>query len=266
MKEEQFLRISRLIGQDNINELHKKHVTILGIGAVGSSCLEFLVRSGVGSFTLIDFDKINYSNINRQLIATHSTVGRLKVEVAKERALDINPYISVEALPLFINEDNALDLLKKADVVLDCIDSLNPKINTLAVAIKNNIKIISSMGAALRRDVNHIRCADISQTWACPLARQVRAGLRKRGIDKGLRVVFSPEEVNFKYTKVEDEVDREPGFEQGRERVILGSTVTITSIFGSFMANEALKALIGDKEFEGKIAWNAQDRDKGAKN
>lgn len=258
MHEEQFLRLERLIGRENIEKLHSSRAVICGAGAVGGFAIEALARSGVGFIRVIDFDTVSVTNLNRQILALHSTIGKKKVEVARQRILDINPDCIVEAADAFADKDTYNELLEGADVILDCIDSLTPKIGLLEYAVRNGFTVISSMGAALRRDLSLIRCADISETWGCPLARQVRSGLRKRGIESGIRVVFSPEKVNFKYTPVEedDALQAERVLDRGRARVILGSLPTVTAVFGEYMAQEALSILLSDDSLKGEAAWN----------
>ena len=255
MTEEQFLRLERLIGKDQVNLLHQKHVTVVGAGAVGGYAFESLVRSGVGNIRIVDFDTFAYSNINRQILATYNTVGRKKVEVAKERALSIYPDCNVEAVDAFASLDNYEMITQNTDLVIDCIDSLNPKIGLLEYCVKHHIPIISSMGAALRRDPSLIKTSLISDTWGCPLARQVRSGLRKRGVSTDILCVFSPERVNFKYTPVEEEESEENKNEIGRKRGVLGSLVTITAIFGELLAHNALSILIGSENFTGEKAF-----------
>lgn len=254
MSEEQFLRLERLIGEDAINTLHGKCVAVAGVGAVGGFAIEALARSGVGKLTILDFDTISETNINRQIIATHSTVGRLKTEVMKERILDINPNIEVRDLPLFLSDENHDVFFENADVVLDCIDSLNPKLSLLEDAYKRNIKTFSSMGAALRREPELVRTGDIMDTWGCPLARQVRAGLRRRGVSRGVECVFSPEEVVFDYIDPELDDKAERMIDKGRKRVVLGSLPTITAIFGERLAHMTLNYLL-DNILHGKEAW-----------
>ena len=250
-----FDRIERLIGKDQVNLLHQKHVTVVGAGAVGGYAFESLVRSGVGNIRIVDFDTFAYSNINRQILATYNTVGRKKVEVAKERALSIYPDCNVEAVDAFASFQNYEMITQNTDLVIDCIDSLNPKIGLLEYCVKHHIPIISSMGAALRRDPSLINTALISDTWGCPLARQVRSGLRKRGVSTDILCVFSPERVNFKYTPVEEEESEENKNEIGRKRVVLGSLVTITAIFGELLAHNALSILIGSENFTGEKSF-----------
>lgn len=256
MVKEQFLRIERFIGAEALESLHEKTVAVAGVGAVGGFAAEALVRSGIGRIKILDFDTISETNINRQIIATHKTVGRLKTEVMKERLLDINPDLIVEDYPLFLSEENHHLLFDGSDLVLDCIDSLNPKVNLLADAFKKDVPIISSMGAALRRNPSLIRFSDIMDTWGCPLAKQVRSGLRRRGVERGIECVFSPEKVDFTYIPPEEDDKAERMIDRGRKRVVLGSLPTVTAIFGQMIAHLALQRLLGDEIFEGKEEWN----------
>ena len=254
---EQFLRISRFIGEDNVRLLMGKTVAVAGIGAVGGYAVEALSRSGIGAFRLMDFDVITESNINRQILALHSTVGHLKTDEARRRILDINPDCVVETYPEFISEENHSKLFKDADLVLDCIDSLNPKVNLLAAAYKQGIPVISSMGAALRRDISLVRTGDIFDTWGCPLARQVRSNLRRRGVGRGIECVFSPEKVNFHYIDPDKDTEAERMIDRGRKRVVLGSLPTVTAVFGEYMAELALKKLLPPGILDGEAEWKA---------
>ena len=246
MGKDQFIRLERLIGEEAIETLHGKCVSIAGVGAVGGFAIEALARSGVGKIKILDFDTVAESNINRQIIALHSTIGMPKIDVMKSRLIDINPDIEVVAYNEFLSDDNHNLLFEDADLVLDCIDSLNPKLSLLSDAYKNNIPIISSMGAALRREPTLVRYGDIMDSWGCPLARQVRAGLRKRGVLRGISCVFSPEKVEFKYINPEEDDKAENMVNVGRKRVVLGSLPTITAIFGEYMAHLALNTLLGN--------------------
>ncbi|MGD1822768.1 MAG: tRNA threonylcarbamoyladenosine dehydratase [Pleomorphochaeta sp.] len=264
MNSDQFLRISRFIGDKTVEELHTKKVTIVGMGAVGSLCLEALARSGVGHFTIIDFDEIGVTNINRQIIATWDTLERVKVEVAKERVLSINRDCEVKAIKSFFSEDNASSLIDNdCDLVIDAIDSLNPKCSLLSYCYLNNIPIISSMGAALRRDPILIQSGDLFDTYGCPLAKLVRKRLRRRGVDRGIEVIYSPEVIRFEYKNPEEEehVDfNEQILERGRVRNVLGSLPTITGIFALNLAHLALKKLLGDEEFRGEPAFDSKEK------
>lgn len=265
MAKEQFIRISRLIGEENIDKLNAKCVSVAGVGAVGGFAIEALARSGVGEIRILDFDTVSESNINRQIIALHSTIGLYKADVMERRLKDINPDIKVKAYKEFLTHDNNHLLFDGADLVLDCIDSLNPKLNLLEDAYKSNVPIISSMGAALRRNPALITTGDIFDTWGCPLARQIRAGLRRRGVDRGIECVFSPEKVNFNYIDPEEDESAERMIDRGRKRVVLGSLPTITAIFGENMAQLALKRLLGDEIFEANAEFKPQMK-KSSKN
>lgn len=260
MQKERFLRISRLLGEEPVTELHKKHVVIVGLGAVGGSVAEALSRSGVGRLRLVDFDKIGITNINRQILALDSTMGVLKVDAAKKRIKDINPDIEVEALPIFAHDETLAQIFAGTpDLVVDAIDSLNPKCTLLQKAWEQNIPIISSMGAALRRDPSLIRTADLMDTWGCPLAKQVRTTLRKRGVGRGIEVVFSPELVQYTYKDplTEEHADfNEQIIDRGRRRNVLGSLPTVTGIVGLHLAHLALQYLLGDDMLKGEVAWN----------
>ncbi len=237
MDKRKLLRISRFIGEDAVNSLDDKFVVIVGVGAVGSYCLEALARSGIGSFRLVDFDKVEYSNINRQLVALESTIGKLKVEVAKARIHDIEVQTNVELLPIFLDENNIEQVVapnnkgKKPDLIVDAIDSVSSKCLLLKYAYTHSIPIVSSMGAALRKDPSLVQTGDLMKTHGCPLAKQVRTKLRKEGVGKGIQVVFSPEEVDFQYG-------------QDNNKKVLGSLPTLTGIFGLNLAHLALNKLL----------------------
>lgn len=242
MDKRKLLRISRFIGEDAVNSLEDKFVVIVGVGAVGSYCLEALARSGIGYFRLVDFDKVEYSNINRQLVALESTIGQLKVEVAKARVHDIEPQTNVEVLPIFLSENNIAQIIepnaqgKKPDFIVDAIDSVASKCLLLKYAYTHNIPIVSSMGAALRKDPSLVQTGDLMKTHGCPLAKQVRTRLRKEGVGKGIQVVFSPEEVDFEYEQATPD--------NPKPQKILGSLPTLTGIFGLNLAHLALNALL----------------------
>ena len=237
MDKRKLLRISRFLGEDAVLALQDKFVVVVGVGAVGSFCLEALARSGIGSFRLVDFDRVEYSNINRQLVALESTVGKLKVEVAKDRIHDIEKETNVEILPIFLDASNLQDVVapnsqgKRPDLIVDAIDSVPSKCLLLKYAYDNKIPIVSSMGAALRKDPSLVQTGDLMKTHGCPLAKQVRTTLRKEGVGKGIEVVFSPEEVDFQYGQ------------DGHQKV-LGSLPTLTGIFGLNLAHLALNKLL----------------------
>ena len=243
MTGKQFERTRRLLGDENTRILGSKTIAIAGIGAVGGYALEALVRIGIGHFILVDFDRVSESNINRQILALHSTIGELKTDAAECRVMDINPECTLEKYPVVISSDN-LSIFSSADIILDCIASLGAKIELLSYAYEHGIPAVSSMGAALRRSVTHIHIADIMDTYGCPLAKEVRKGLRKKGMSKGIRCVFSSEEVRFTYRDpdTDSEAENMPGTE--RKRPVLGSLPTVTAVFGEYMAELALKTLL----------------------
>ena len=243
MTGKQFERTRRLLGDENTRILGSKTIAIAGIGAVGGYALEALARIGIGHFILVDFDRVSESNINRQILALHSTIGELKTDAAERRVMDINPECIIEKHPVVISSDN-LSIFSSADIILDCIDSLGAKIELLSYAYEHGIPAVSSMGAALRRSVTHIHIADIMDTYGCPLAKEVRKGLRKKGIGKGIQCVFSSEEVRFTYRDpdTDSEAENMPGTE--RKRPVLGSLPTVTAVFGEYMAELALKELL----------------------
>lgn len=243
---ERFSRISRLLGDERFARLQRARVTIVGLGAVGGYVVEGLARAGVGGLRLIDYDTIQPTNINRQILALESTLGQHKAQAARDRVGLINPLCQVEALPLFAGEETLDAILEpRPDLLIDAIDSLNPKVQLLAGAYQRRIPTLSSMGAALRTDPSRIRLADIFDTDNCPLARFVRKRLRRRDIGRGITCVYSNEKVEFDYSQANEEqqIGETPYAERGRERNVLGSLPTITGIFGLILANEAILQL-----------------------
>ena len=246
---ERFSRIERLLGQEKFARLQQRLVTVVGLGAVGGYVVEGLARAGVSHLRLIDYDTIQPTNLNRQILALESTLGRSKAEVARERVLAINPACQVEALPLFAADETLEEILNpRPDLLVDAIDSLNPKVQLLAGAYAYRIPTLSSMGAALRTDPTRLRIADIFDTDNCPLARMVRKRLRRRQVGRGIRCVYSNEKVDFDYTQDNDEqqVGETPHADRGRQRNVLGSLPTVTGIFGLTLANEAILQLASE--------------------
>jgi len=246
---ERFLRTELLLGRDKIELLKHATVVVAGLGAVGSYAVEGLARSGVGNLRVIDIDTIKKSNINRQIFALESTLGRSKAETAAERVKDINPRCNVEAMNLFIHYDTMDEVLKRpVSFVVDAIDSLNPKIELLSAAYKSGIPVVSSMGAALRTDVSKIKTGDIFSTHSCPLAKIVRKRLRNRGVGQGIRCVYSTEMVTFEYENaMENTADEGPEYKRGRERRTLGSLSTIPGIYGLILANMVIEGITPER-------------------
>ena len=186
-------RTAMLIGREALDRLKSLRVAIFGIGGVGGFALEALYRAGVGEFLLVDSDRVSESNLNRQIIATEQTVGRYKTDVAKERVLSINSTAKVETRAEFFSPENAESFdLSSFDYIIDAIDSLPSKIELIVRAKAAGVRIISAMGAGNKLDPTRFEVSDISKTTVCPLARAVRIGLRKRGVDH-LKVVYSKE-------------------------------------------------------------------------
>ena len=241
-----FTRTELLVGEESFDRLASSHVAVIGLGAVGGYAVEGLARSGIGKLTLVDFDEIQLSNINRQIYALESTLGRSKTSIARERVLDINPQCLVTAHNIFADEQTfALITQENPDIIIDAIDSLNPKIQVLRLSHTHGFKILSSMGAALRTDPTMIRIDDLSATKNCPLAKHVRKRLRKFHIEEGITCVYSIEPVRFDYPPPEPRDTAIPHADRGRERCTLGSLPTLTALFGLTLANEAIMTLIG---------------------
>lgn len=243
---ERFSRIIQVIGDADFEKLQKARVAIFGLGAVGALAAEVLARSGVGNFTLVDFDMIARTNINRHICAAESTIGIAKVEAVKARILDINPKAEVSTLKMFADDTTLGEILSdNPDIVIDAIDSVGPKSELLAQAYKKGIKVISSMGAALKTDLTAIKTGDLFDTQICPLAKNMRKYLRGRGVGRGIECVYSTEFPDNKALKapVEEDTD-DPQYKRGRVRNILGSYPPVTAIFGITLADMAIKKLI----------------------
>ena len=218
-------RITLLFGKNAINKLQQSTVMVVGCGAVGSFAIEALARSGVGHIILIDFDKVEESNINRQLFALDSTIGKSKVVVAKQRIHDVNPNIKVDALNMFF--DDTTNIESKPDFVIDAIDTVQSKIALYKWCLKNDVPFISSMGAARKTDISKIKIDKISKTSVCPLASKIRRIVREEKL-KDFPVVYSTEVAS-------------PQKNGGRE---FGSVITITGTFGLMLADFVIKKLI----------------------
>lgn len=191
---EQFIRTAALIGNDAMERLANSHIAVFGIGGVGGSCAEALARSGVGTITLFDSDTVEESNINRQAVAFHSTVGRLKTEVMRERIADINPSAKVIANNVFYLPDNADRYnMNDYDYIIDAVDTVSAKLEIVVRATKSGVPVISSMGTGNKLCPELLEIADIYKTSVCPLARVMRRELKVRGIN-ALKVVYSKEQ------------------------------------------------------------------------
>ncbi|MGL4491398.1 MAG: tRNA threonylcarbamoyladenosine dehydratase, partial [Tannerellaceae bacterium] len=188
-------RTELLLGNERVNYLKEKHVLVVGLGGVGAYAAEMICRAGIGKMTIIDADKVNASNINRQLPATHATLGQLKADVMAQRLRDINPDIELNVIAEFIKDEKIPEILESAkfDFVVDAIDSLSPKVYLIYNAYKMQLPIVSSMGAGGKIDPSQVKIADISKSHNCALAKAVRKRLNRLDVRKGIPVVFSTE-------------------------------------------------------------------------
>lgn len=242
-----FNRTELLLGREAVARLAAARVVVAGLGAVGSYAIEALARSGVGHLRIVDFDEIRESNINRQLYALESTLGRAKVDAAAARIRDINPACEVDARKLFIGDESAASVVAdRPDVLIDAIDSVNPKVSLLLAARAAGVgTIISSMGAAQRVDAASVRVGDISETDRCPLARMIRKKLKKKGVESGIVCIYSTE-LPLEMEASAAVPHEEPVLRRGRLRRTLGSLATIPGIFGLTAANEAIAVFARD--------------------
>lgn len=239
----EFSRTELLIGQAALEKLQNSRVAIFGVGGVGGYVCEALVRSGVGHFDLIDNDTVSLTNINRQIIALHSTIGKLKVDVMKERMLDINPDVDVSVHPCFYLPETADQFdFSNYDYVVDAIDTVTGKIEIIVQADAHQVPVISSMGAGNKLNPAMMEVSDIYKTSVCPLARVMRRELKKRHI-KHCKVVYSKEKaIQPSQALLEKYVaDSEENF---TKKSIPGSTAFVPSVAGLILASEVIKDLI----------------------
>ena len=236
---ESFKREIMLIGNEKFDRLQSSKVLIFGVGGVGGYVCEALARSGIGSFTLVDHDRVSESNINRQIIALHSTIGEHKVDVIKRRILDIHPKCHVEVKKMFYLPENKDEInFGEYDMIIDCIDTISAKLDIICEAHRLNIPHISSMGAGNRLDPLKIKVGDVFETSYDPLAKVMRRELRKRGIHQ-CKVVYSTEKALTPLFY--DEQERK----ETNKRSIPGSSAFVPAAFGLVIASEAVKELLG---------------------
>jgi tRNA threonylcarbamoyladenosine dehydratase len=246
---EAFRRIALWVGEEGLAHLRAARVAIVGLGAVGSFALEGLARSAVGHLRLVDFDALKPSNLNRQLLALRSTLGRPKVEVARERALEINPELEVEAIPAFFSAEEAARLLAPPlDFCVDAIDSLGPKVALLRACVERGLPVISALGAAGRTDPTMVHVTPLEETRVCPLARDVRKRLARLGIRTGVSAVWSsePPAPATRRTAARAEAAEEEVLLRGRLRRPLPSMVHLPAIFGMCAANHVVWRILSD--------------------
>ena len=218
-------RTRLLLGEEKMERLQQAHVLVVGLGGVGAYAAEMICRAGVGRMTIVDADTVQPTNINRQLPALHSTMGKEKAEVLAARFKDINPDIQLTVLPVFLKDDN----------IVDAIDTLAPKCYLIAEALKRHIKIVSSMGAGAKSDITQIRFADIWDTYHCGLSKAVRKRLQKLGIKRKLPVVFSTEQADPKAVLLTED-------EQNKKSTC-GTVSYMPAVFGCYLAEYVIKRL-----------------------
>jgi len=223
-----------LVGQEGLSKLAAASVTVVGVGGVGAAAAEMLVRAGVGHLTIIDSDRFSETNINRQLPALHSTVGQPKVDVVRNRLLDINPNLDIATVGSFISEENMC--IGRTDYVVDAIDTLSPKIALIQHCLKNGIPLVSSMGSGAKTDVTKVRIADISKTKMCPLAHMLRKRLHKLGIMSGFLAVYSEEAPRRDSVVIE---------ESRNKKSQVGTISYLPTVFGCACAQAVISGIVG---------------------
>jgi len=240
----QFIRTELLIGEENIEKLSRARVAVFGIGGVGGFVCEALVRCGVGAFDLVDDDKVGESNLNRQIIALHSTIGRYKTEVMHERMKDINPDVSVREHRCFFLPDTADRFpFEEYDYIVDCIDTVTAKLELISRAKTAGVPIICAMGTGNKLDPSLFKIADISKTKVCPLARIMRKELNKRGI-KNVKVLYSEEDPTRPETNIANGENDDGGHVTKGRRDIPGSISFVPASAGLLIASQVVKDLL----------------------
>lgn len=227
----QFSRTELVVGKDGVEKLNNTKIAIFGLGGVGSFALEGLVRAGIGNLVLIDNDCVELTNLNRQILATHKTIGKPKVEIAKQRILDINPNANVEIHQEFFMPETEGILDDSIDYIVDCIDTVTAKIELVVRAERLNIPIISCMGTGNKLEPTRFEVADIYKTSICPLAKVMRKELRNRGVKK-LKVVYSKEEPIKSNKKDRNQVP--------------GSISFVPSVAGLIIAGEVVRTILNN--------------------
>lgn len=230
-------RTELLLGSASLEKLRNLHVLVVGLGGVGSFAAEFLVRAGVGNMTIVDGDTVDITNTNRQLPAMHSTVNVPKTEVMAKRMKDINPDLNLTVINDFLTPETAKTLITdQFDYVFDCIDSVQPKQYLIVTCKQKDVRIVSSMGAGGRVDPSKVQVADISETFNCPFAQQIRKGLKRKGVRRGVTVVFSSELVDKSTCMLTDGNKFKKSF--------YGTISYIPALFGLHMASVVVRDLM----------------------
>lgn len=244
MQSEWLQRTELLVKEEGIERLQSANILIVGLGGVGSFAAEFLVRSGIGNLTIVDGDIVDITNINRQLPALNSTIGKNKTDVVAERILDINPEINLKKINEFLEPERMEEILtqEKFDYVLDCIDSLSPKLALIITCKRKKIKLVSAMGAGGKTDPSKVMVRDISKTNNCFLAKQIRKKLKKEQIHKGFRCVFS--------TEIQDENSLKMTDGSNYKKSFYGTISYMPAIFGLYAAAEVIRFLLKKEQNE----------------
>ena len=244
MQSEWLQRTELLIKEEGIERLQSANILIVGLGGVGSFATEFLVRAGIGNLTIVDGDTVDITNINRQLPALNSTIGKNKTDVVAERILDINPEINLKKINEFLEPERMEEILtqEKFDYVLDCIDSLSPKLALIITCKRKKIKLVSAMGAGGKTDPSKVMVRDISKTNNCFLAKQIRKKLKKEQIHKGFRCVFS--------TEIQDENSLKMTDGSNYKKSFYGTISYMPAIFGLYAAAEVIRFLLKKEQNE----------------
>ena len=230
-------RAELLFKEEGLKNLKNSNVLVVGLGGVGSFAAEFIARAGVGKMTIVDGDTVDITNINRQLPALHSTVGMNKVDVVGDRLMDINPELELTRINEFLSPERTHEVVTEDfDYVMDCIDSVTPKLNLIISAKRKKIKVVSNMGAGGKFLASKVQVKDISKTDVCPLAKNVRKRLKKAGISKGVKAVFSTEVPDESSVKLTDGTNFKKSF--------YGTNSWMPALFGLHAAETVIKHLI----------------------
>lgn len=246
MMHEAFARTGLIVGEEGLDKLNNSKVMVFGVGGVGSFVVEALTRAGVGNIIIVDDDTVDISNLNRQIHATENTIGRIKVEVMKERILSINSKCNVTTHKTFILKDNIQEVLPDdVDYVVDAIDTVSAKIALAEYCEEKGIKLISSMGTGNKLDPTMFKIADVYETKICPLAKVMRHELRKRGV-KSLKVLYS-EEIPQKPAQEKDKITciSDPNKSIIKKRQVPGSISFVPPVAGMIIAGEVIKDILG---------------------
>ena len=230
-------RTALLLGEEKMERIRNAHVLVVGLGGVGAYAAEMICRAGVGRMTIVDADTVQPTNMNRQLPAMHSTLGKAKAEVLAARYKDINPDIELTVLPVYLKDENIPELLdaNQYDFIVDAIDTISPKCFLIYEAMKRHIKIVSSMGAGAKSDISQVRFADLWDTYHCGLSKAVRKRLQKMGMKRKLPVVFSTEQADPKAVLLTDD-------EQNKKSTC-GTVSYMPAVFGCYLAEYVIKRL-----------------------